>query len=158
MNYNSELSDKISKFFRTEWNSSCSVDPNTKHLFHTKATGHLILFGYKIMEVQVHIKTFGPAHALSTTDINYFNLLRISYSTSVAIVSTGPLTQRVITYVLSGSSILDKLLAKNAPKSILVDVSYQRKLSQFELNYSQVYFTKNKLTKTNFITLHFTNE
>ena len=133
INLNRELIDKISKYIRLEWNAICSEDTELKHIFHIKATDCLYQFGYKIVEGRLHIKNIGPAHSIIVSDVIFLKILRIPVLTSIAIISTGPLTQKTILHFYSGSSILEKLFVNLLNKLSSIDVSNQQNsiLNQF---------------------------
>ena len=128
LDFNSKLSETISKYFRIEWESNCSEDPELKHILHINAINWFYEFGYKFVELKVHIRDIGPAHFLSMADIIICNRIRFSLLSTVAIISTGPLTQKVIFNFHSGSSILEKIiLALVLKKAVSINVSYLKK-------------------------------
>ena len=135
LNFNSNLSEKISKYFRIEWESNCSEDLELKHILHIKAITWFYEFGYKFVELKVHIRDIGPAHFLSMADIIIWNRWRISVLTSLAIITTGPLTQRMIFQFHSGSSFWGKIfLGLLLKKAVSINVSNQGKLNIKSIN------------------------
>ena len=123
MDFNSDLSDKVCRFSREEWTVECSEDPNLKHIMNFIAKGFIVLFGLKLIEINGRMKFCGPAHNQISTDFILLKIIPISLFTSSALISTGPLTHRLVLHFHSGSSLLDRIFAIYAKKSVKYDVS-----------------------------------
>ena len=123
LNFNNQLNDESDRFSRIETTMRISEDPNLKHNMDFNGKISIVILGLQLFQINIRIKFCGPAYSQIFTDFIVLKIIPISLFTSSAIISTGPLTHRLVLHFHSGSSILDRIFAFYAKKSVNYDVS-----------------------------------